>query len=390
MKKNEFATFLVYILMFAIALLVGFLVIRNTVTNWKISNSVLVIIVSAVVGLIFNAFLIEGLHVLGAKAGKMEITFFCVLGLGWKKQANGKMKFAFSSFDGLTGETRYSPKDIKKSSLSASIAFPILAYLLEVIGLAIAMAFVTRDYTMNNNTANKWVYIAAVAVLTVGAMLFLYDYFPAHLDSLTDGYRMTILTKAINREAYNRLLLAERKAELNLPADPAFIYDEVTDFTYQINNLAVYQTLEKEDYRGAINIVQKTFDTELHVSSSVKNQAMAQKLSLVLLTTKREDGAKYYESITDDERKYLASLSDSVTLRCFILISGVIEGDINETNYAFSKVERIIKKTPKSIAATEKKLLDLSYTRVHLLHPDWQLDYQKEEEAKPVDDKPTK
>ena len=38
---------------------------------------------------------------------------------------------------------------------------------------------------------------------TLACMFILYDYFPARLDSLTDGHRITLLSKRINVEAYN-------------------------------------------------------------------------------------------------------------------------------------------------------------------------------------------
>lgn len=374
MKKSDFASFVVYVLMLALALLVGLLVIRPAVSEWNINNSILVILLSALAGIIINSLLIEGFHALGAKAGGYFITSFVVLGLGVKRQADGKHKFAFSGFEGLTGETKVVPKDIKKSSLSPMIVLPLLAYLIEVVVLIIVIALVSRQKNMGNTNLG-WLYIGSIVTLTAGGMIYIFNYFPAHLDVETDGYRMVVLNKAINKQAYNTLLLAEDKAKQGLPADPVPVYDEVTDFTYSLNQIAVYQAVEKEDYRGAIKIVSKTFESPDHISQSIKNEAMAMKLSLVLLTTKREDGATYYQGIDNDQRKYIAELNDAASLRCYLLVAGVVEGSMNETNYALDKVEKIFKKTPDTAKKAERSLIELSFNRIHLLHPDWTLDF---------------
>jgi hypothetical protein len=51
------------------------------------------------------------------------------LGIGAKRQKNGKMKFSFSDFDGLTGSTAIVPKDIKKSNPRHSIYLPLVFFL---------------------------------------------------------------------------------------------------------------------------------------------------------------------------------------------------------------------------------------------------------------------
>jgi len=375
MKKSDFAAFIVYIAMFALALLVGLFVIRGAIEEWKVSNSILVVVLSIMVGVVFNALLLEAFHFLGAKAGGYLISMWCVLGLAFKKQKNGKFKFSLSSFDGLTGETKVVPKDLKKSSLSAFIAFPLLAYLLEVIAGVILMAWANRDYTVNSSTSLGWLYIGSVIVMAVGGMIYFYNIFPARLDAITDGYRMTILNKPINRQAYNQLLLEEDKRRLGLPIGEAPVYDDVTDFTASINRSAVYAAIDKEDYRGAIKIVQKTLDTPERLSQTTKDEAMAMKLSLVLLTTRREDGDTYYQGIDNNQRKYIASLPDIVALRCYVLISGILENSFNETNYGLNKVEKLLKNVEEANKKTELSLVNLSVTRIRLLHPDWHLDY---------------
>ncbi|OPZ35199.1 MAG: hypothetical protein BWY98_00802 [Tenericutes bacterium ADurb.BinA155] len=379
MKKNDFAAFIVYVLMFALAMLIGFLVIRGIVSeanSWGIKNAILLVILSVIVGVIFNALLLEFGHLLGAKAGGYTISMWCLFGLAFKKQPNGKFKFTISSFDGLTGETRVVPKDVKKSSLSAYIVFPLLGFLLEIIGCVILMAFAERDKnTSGTASAIGWMYLSAIVFMTVGGMIYLYDIFPAHLDAETDGYRMTILNKPINREAYNQMLIARNRTDNHLAPLPAPVYDDVTDFTWSLNVLAVYDAILREKYIEAIKIVQRTLDTSERVSQATKDEAMAMKLSIVLLTLKRDDGKIYYdENCNNEQRKYIATLPDVVTARCYILISGVLDGNQNETNYAIDKLDKLLKKVPDVAKPGELKLLNLSLTRVKTLHPDWTLD----------------
>ena len=54
LKKNDFATFLAYIAMFAIALLVGLLVISPTIKGSSLSTpeAVVIVVVSVIVGVI--------------------------------------------------------------------------------------------------------------------------------------------------------------------------------------------------------------------------------------------------------------------------------------------------------------------------------------------------
>jgi hypothetical protein len=95
MKKSDFAAFIVYVLMFALAMLVGFLVIRGIVSDansWGIHNPILLVILSVVVAVIFNALLLEFGHLLGAKAGGYTISMWCLFGLAFKKQPNGQIQ----------------------------------------------------------------------------------------------------------------------------------------------------------------------------------------------------------------------------------------------------------------------------------------------------------
>lgn len=369
MKKNDFAIFLVYVAMFAIALLVGMLWIRPIVSEYGNSmalNPILLVFISIVAGILLNSALLELGHILGAKTGRYNIISWSILGLGVKTNPNKKKKFGYVKFDGLTGETKISPKDPNKSSLGGYISFPILFYLIELIAFVIAFSFAARDASLS------WLQIFSLVILTVGGMIFVYDYFPARLDSITDGYLMFVVSKPINKVAYNNMLLAEKAATLNEPIPTMPIYDEITDFTYLLNNVTVYSYIEKGEIDKAIKLLDKAINTEKGLSKSLVREAATLKLSL-LLTFRFEEGKKTYEGIDDEEKKYISSLSSSSSLRCYLLISGLIEESETETNYAIDKVEKVYKGVSKSSKQIEKSLIETSVALIKQKHPSWNL-----------------
>ncbi len=384
MKRNDFATILAYIGMIAIALLVGFLVIRPIILEWNSDIKLLVVILALVGGILLNAILLELGHLLGAKVGHYIVYSLCVFGITFKKDKEGKTKVTFGGFDGLTGETKISPKDIEKSTTSGLIAFPLVFFMLEVLAGVILMAVSTRLVNGVGGTAADpnavWLRIVSVIVLSTGGMIFLYNYFPAHVDSETDGYRMLLLSKKINKEAYNQLLLNRYQSEMGMPLSAFPVYDDVTDYTAQVNMDHVYTELAKNNFGPAILIVQKTLDTEERISAGTRSEAMAMKLSLVLLTTKRDVGLQYYDNIENDDRRYLAEFFNAPSLRAYLLVSGVLEGSETETAYAMDKASRVMKHVPKSHKAIEEKLLDLTIQRIKTLHPSWKLPSWKDEE----------
>ncbi|MCQ2741890.1 MAG: hypothetical protein MJ239_01140 [Bacilli bacterium] len=371
MKKNEIATFIVYLLMLGIAALVGFLVI-NPFSRDYLSNPWIVVIVSMIVGLVLNAVLLEVGHLLGALAGKLKIEMWVIFGLGIKAK-NGKFRFVATGYDGLTGETKVTPKDPEKSSFSAYILFPMLFIVLEAIAVAIIGAI-----AYSKPTDLGWLYVASIVVMTTGAMITVYNIFPAHLDTDTDGYRMMLLSKPANKLAYNQyLIIKNEKGESAIFDMP--VYDEITEFTAEINMINVYKQLAAKDYVGALKIVQKTIDADKGISFATKAYAEIMKLSIVLMTTKKEDGARYYDTVPDDIRKTISSLNDAPSLRSYLLISGVLEGSENEFQYGLGKAERVLKKDILGGKEIEKTLYGYCLTRVKTLHPDWTVEDPLEE-----------
>ena len=379
LKKNDFATFLAYIAMFAIALLVGLLVISPTIKGSSLSTpeAVVIVVVSVIVGVIVNSAGLELLHMLGAASGGYQILSVCVLSMTFKKRKSRKEKlFTFASFEGLTGETKVNPKDPEKSNPTGMILFPMLGYLLEVIVLLV-LAAVFQSAT--------WVPVGSYVILAIGGMIFVYNAIPAHLDSITDGYLLILLSRPVNRVAYNQILLAEDSENKEQALENLPLYNEISDFTATLNSLAAYRKIKEGKPEEALAIFSAIASAQKGVSKSVVQEASCQKLALLLLLEKKGEAKDYYEGMSDADRRYIASLASLPALRCYALISGILEESDSEVSWAFDKVERLEKKVTGVALEGEKILLNSSYSLLKKMHPGWdiQADFiEHQEEAK--------
>ena len=379
LKKNDFATFLAYIAMFAIALLVGLLVISPTIKGSSLSTpeAVVIVVVSVIVGVIVNSAGLELLHMLGAASGGYQILSVCVLSMTFKKRKSRKEKlFTFASFEGLTGETKVNPKDPEKSNPTGMILFPMLGYVLEVIVLLV-LAAVFQSAT--------WVPVGSYVILAIGGMIFVYNAIPAHLDSITDGYLLILLSKPVNRVAYNQILLAEHSENKEQALENLPLYNEISDFTATLNSLAAYRKIKEGKPEEALAIFSAIASAQNGVTKSVVQEASCQKLALLLLLEKKGEAKDYYEGMSDADRRYIASLASLPALRCYALISGILEESDSEVSWAFDKVERLEKKVTGVALEGEKILLNSSYSLLKKMHPGWdiQADFiEHQEEAK--------
>jgi len=397
MKKNDAMGYVAYVLMLGLACGVGFGVLRpyfndSGTASSKFGippfNNILFVLAAVVIGILINALFIEIGHIIGCKIGRFDITSVNILGLKFTKQENGKYKFSFGEFDGFTGETKYVPQDAKKSNPRPIIYMPLLFLLLEVIGLAVLIAL---GNSFGKSGVTAWYWWGAVwgwVILALAAMIYLYDIFPAALDARNDGYLLTILTNETNKEAYNQMLIAQDKMAKGLPVGETPIYDSVTDFTVRLNDVALYQRLNKRDYEGALAILEKTIACKSKVSSGVYNEAVAQKTALYIVARPFEEAKAFYIALPLDIKKFIASLSSASAVRSYVLISGLIEESLNETEVALNRADAALKKAGPDKKPTEESLLKDAVLKVLVAHPDWDLSgygYRLEETSKKDD-----
>lgn len=373
MKKNDLMGYLVYAIMIGIAIGVGLGVIRPLFTTYNAAlqgNLGVVFVLLAVIGgIIFTALMLELGHLLGAKAGKYKVISWNCLFFQFKKDEKGKTKFSFANFDGITGETKFIPLDPKKSNPRHVIYMPLVFFLLEVVVCSVLM--VLGKTFAETDASWMWSFIVGVVVLTVGGMIFLYDIFPAALDGKNDGYLIPILNNETNVYAYNEMLIAENAMMKGQKVTSTPVYQSVTDFTYRLNDVTIYNRLAEGDYNGALEINDLTIKSKDKVSRRIYNNAIAQRTAIDLYRKPLDEAKEEYISLPLEEKKYIESLASAPAVRAYILISGLINDSINETKGAMDQADAAIKASGEDKRKVEERLMRFALKKVLEKHPDW-------------------
>ncbi|MBE6134974.1 MAG: hypothetical protein E7179_03060 [Erysipelotrichaceae bacterium] len=388
MKKNDFAIFLVYLSMFVVAILIGLFAIKPVMDahggDMPISSIALVLI-SLIVGIIFNALMLELGHLAGAKAGKYRVRSWTIFGIKFYK-VDGKRKVKFSSYDGLTGQTKVEPLDVQRSSLSAYISLPLIFFFVEVIALMVVVNVARGQEAANPRIA--WLHVAALTVLATGALVFIYDLFPARIDAINDGFLLMLFTKKANRVAYNNLLAQETAMEEGRTPPESPIYDEITDFTAFLNSLTVYGLLSQGEMDKALPIIEKTLAEDSKASLAVKREMSALKLATLFERPDKRKALQYYEEMEEDEKRYIANITTMSSLRAYLMVAAFAEQSDYEASYAIDKVEKILKNSESVSKDIEKSLVQLDVDLVKKEHPTWELSKLPWEEAEEKAEEP--
>jgi hypothetical protein len=377
MKKEDITGLIVYLIIIALAIIFGLTVLQthNSESSLQGFQYVLYIIGAVVVGAVFNGILFELAHVLGAKIGKYDIISVCVLGFCFYKD-NGKTKFKFSSFDGLTGETKIVPKEgmVDKANPYPYLFFGSFFFVIEAIAVMIIFSVfrTAEDYGLRD---------IAYGVLTVGAIglvILLYNILPIHIDSMTDGYRLTMVSNPKNKAAFNELLRVEYEISQGNTNVEVKVFDEITNFTADLNLNRVYALLDKREYRAAEEILDKIIEAKQEVSEKVYIRARAQKIYINLYTRNLEEAKEYYEKeVPVSERREISNDVSMASIRAYLLMSGLLDKSRSECIIALNNVYRAFKHTPKNRQQTEITLFNEALDRVCKAHPDWELDGYK-------------
>ena len=381
MKKEDITGLIVYIIIIALAIIFGLTVLQthNSESSLQGFQYVLYIIGAVVVGAVFNGILFELAHVLGAKIGKYDIISVCVLGFCFYKD-NGKTKFKFSSFDGLTGETKIVPKEgmVDKANPYPYLFFGSFFFVIEAIAVMIIFSVfrTAEDYGLRD---------IAYGVLTVGAIglvILLYNILPIHIDSMTDGYRLTMVSNPKNKAAFNELLRVEYEISQGNNDVEVKVFDEITNFTADLNLNRVYALLDKREYKAAEEILDKIIEAKQEVSEKVYIRARAQKIYINLYTRDLEEAKEYYEKeVPVSERREISNDVSMASIRAYLLMSGLLDRSRSECIIALNNVYRAFKHTPKNRQHTEITLFNEALEKVVAAHPDWELEGYKLEEA---------
>ena len=370
MKKEDAASLFVYAIMLVLALLVGLLVIRPLFSEVSISmNPYLFTILVVVLGLIINVIIIELGHIVGGKIGKYDIVSVNMLGVCFYKIL-GKWKFGFRNFDGLTGETVLSPKS-EKSNPKAYIWFPILFYVVELI-TCIVLYSVGANADVDHLSL-RVLSLASIIVLVIGSMIALYNFVPFHLDSTTDGYRLTlILSNPVNIEAYNELLRIQNLQREGKEVEEIKLFDIITDFTASLNLMTVYECLGAKDFEKAAKIIEPMLNEENKISNTTYQRLIAQYLYIKIMTSPIDDARNYYDTNVDDKtRRFISNDISMESLRAYILIAGLLDESQGEILYVQSKIKKAMKIALPARKEIEQQLYQDALNKVYEVHPEW-------------------
>ena len=391
MKKEDVSGVIVYLLILAIAVVFGITVLREHAANSNMDTIVYIIYIlgAIITGVLFNAVMFEMAHILGAKAGRYEIVSVNILGLLWYKEDH-KTKFKFSGYDGLSGETVILPKkDVKKEpNPTPYLMFGTLFYVVELI---VIIVLFTLFKSKDNPTLSNVVYFLLV-IAVIGGMILIYNILPFKLDAMTDGYRMRMTTNNANKKAFNELLRVEYAVNHGETNVEIATFNEITNFTAELNLNKVYALLDKGEFLEAEKLVDIILAGKATISEKVYIRARAQKIYINIFAKPLDEAKEFYEKeVPMDERRRISNDISMVSIRTYLLMSGVLDGSKSESIIAINNVRKCFNSTPKQRQQTEANLFNDALARVDQMHPNWKLgEYKIVIEEKPKKEKKKK
>ena len=379
MKKENLVGLLIYLLILAVAVIYGLTVLQTHFQYSSIDEVwqyALYILLSILAGIIIAAVLMEFGHVLGAKVGgykivKVDILYFAIV------RENDKSKFKFSSFDGLTGETVVVPNYEKKENPNP---YPYLLY-----GPFFVLAWIIGSivlFFIYNSLGTKLDGDIAYAFLTTGVIagvIFIYDIVPSKLDSLTNGYRLSLLAKNKNRKAFNDMLLIQYNSTVgDMDKIEEVKVESNTEFAAESNLAKMYRLLDEKKYDEAKEILKLVFEEEATVSKKNLLEAQEHQIYINIMTMEPEALQKYYdEEVPLSLKKEISADHTMVGIRTYLLMAGLLDKARSECLLVLNKLNKAYKNTPKNRKHSELVLFNEALEKVCQAHPKWELEIYK-------------
>ena len=376
MKKEDVIGLIIYLIIIALAVVFGLTVLQahNPDSSFQGFGYVVFVAISVVAGVVINAAMYELAHIIGAKAGKYLILSVNILGFCFYRDQD-KFKFRFSSFDGLTGETKIVPKKgfEDKANPTPYLLFGSLFFVVEAV---IVMVL----FTLFKDSKTAVLTDVAYGALTIGAIglvVLFYNIVPLRIDSMTDGYRLTMVSNPKNKAAFNELLRVEYEMQQGNKVEIK-LFDEITNFTADLNLNKVYALLDEKKYEEAEEILDKIIDAKQDIDAKVYIRARAQKIYINLMNKELAAAKEYYDKeVPVSERREISNDVSMASIRAYLLMSGLLDKSRSECVIALNNVYKAFKKTPKNRQKTEVVLFNEALDKVIAAHADWELDGYK-------------
>lgn len=378
MKKENVISLLIYLLILGVAVIYGLTVLQTHFeysAMTKVWQYAIYIIGSLIVGIIINALLFEIGHAVGAKVGGYKIVMFNVLYFALIKDGK-KTKFRFKGFDGITGETIIVPNYAKKPNPNP---IPYLLYG-PIFLLAWFAGSLVIFFMLNGGSALDG--DIAYGFLTTGVIsgvLFIYDILPFKLDSMTDGYRLSLLAKNKDRKAFNDMLLIQYNSTHGNSQEAQEIeIEENTKFTAESNLAKIYPLIDEKKYDEAKEILKLVFEEEATVSKKNLLEAKEHQIYINVMTMEPEALAKYYEEdIPLSLKREISADSTIIGIRTYILMAGLLDKSRSECLIALQKLNKAYKNLPTNRKHSELVLFNDALEKVCNAHPKWELEIYK-------------
>ena len=181
-----------------------------------------------------------------------------------------------------------------------------------------------------------------------------------------------------NKLAFNELLRVQYEIEQGNNDVEVMVFDEITNFTADLNLNRVYALLDKKEYQQAEEILDKIINAKEEVSGKVYIRARAQKIYINLVNKNLDDARAYYDKeVPVSERREISNDISMASIRAYLLMSGLLDKSRSECIIALNNVYRAFKHTPKNRQAVEITLFNEALDKVIQVHPDWELDGYK-------------
>ena len=376
MKKEDFTGMVVYLLMIAIAVIFGFTVLKEYAGVSGMGNLFMLFVLGGIlVGIILSALVIEFGHIVGAKVSGYDIELVTILGFCFYKN-EGKRKFKFSEFDGLTGETKIRLKKDGKDNpnpVPYLLFGPLFLFILLIISIVLFITFNRLAGAQRGGDLARAAYFILI-IGVIGAMVLIYNIFPAQLDTTNDGYRFALVSNPTNREAFNEQLRVQRAIENGEENVEIKTFDTITNYTADLNLNKVYAALDKDDYDAAIPYLTKIIEAKDNIKYSIYLRVKALYIYSVVMPQEEKDIVEYCtKEVSLQERKALAADISMPSLRAYILLSGLVDKSESETLLVLNKIIKAYKKSSKSRQSVELRLYNKALSKVIEAHPKWDL-----------------
>lgn len=373
MKKNDVAGVVIYLIMLGLALVFGLTVLRVHAQNSDIQGFwyFLYILGAIVAGIVASAILLELGHIIGAATGGYNILCVTILFLSFYK-VDGKRKFGFKKYDGLTGQTEIVPKKGREKDASPLAYLNLGTLFMLVFTIVMVVLFVVLN---QQGPGNKTAYNTAYFLLTtavLSGMCVIYNVMPFELDTTNDGWRLRMAVNKNNKEAFNELLLVRQRMANGEKVDELKTFTDISDFTAELNLNKIYSLLDEGKYEEATGIVDVVLNGKANISTSLYLQLKCQKVYIEIMTKSKEEAKKFYDAeISMQERRTISSMATMPTIRAYILMAALLDKSRSETERALKHLPKAYKRTPAKRRPIEAQLFNEAIDKIYDAHKSW-------------------